>query len=90
MISGDDLLGLSPVEAVRKLDGRPIAITHGTADRRLSVAYASELADAVRATGGSVDPWIVEDSDHIDAIVDQRAEYERRLDAFFTSALARR
>ena len=30
--SGDDLLSLSPIGAVAKLDGRPIFITHGTAD----------------------------------------------------------
>jgi dipeptidyl aminopeptidase/acylaminoacyl peptidase len=87
VVSGDDLLGLSPIEAVRKLDGRPIAIIHGTADRRLSVAYASELADAVRADGGRVDPWIVEGADHVDSIVRETAEYERRLDAFFEVAL---
>ena len=33
--SGDDLLSLSPLGAVAKLDGRPIFITHGTADTRL-------------------------------------------------------
>jgi hypothetical protein len=87
LISGDDLTGLSPLEAMRKLDGRPIAITHGAADRRLSVAYAGALAEAVRATGGSVDPWIVDGSDHTNAVVDQAGEYERRLDAFFESAL---
>jgi hypothetical protein len=36
-----------------------------------------------------VDPWFLEGSDHIDAIVDHAAEYERRLDAFFESALSR-
>ena len=50
--SGDDLLSLSPIGAVAKLDGRPIFITHGTGDTRLSVQYASDLAAAVRADGG--------------------------------------
>jgi uncharacterized protein len=87
LISGDDLIGLSPVGAMAKLRGRPIAITHGDADTRLSVAYAAELAAAFRANGGSVVPWIVPGADHTDAIVLDTAEYERRLDAFFTGAL---
>ena len=87
VVSGDDLLARSPVEEVARLHGRPIAITHGSADERLSVTYASELADAVRASGGSVDPWIVDGAKHTQAIALHPAEYERRLDAFFEAAL---
>src|SRR4029077_4202714 len=85
--SGDDLLSLSPIGAVAKLHGRPIFITHGTADSRLSVQYASDLAAAVRAHGGTVEPWIVEGAEHTQAIVQDTAEYERRLAAFFTDTL---
>ena len=85
--SGDDLLSLSPLGAVAKLHGRPIFITHGTADTRISPAYAADLAAAVRANGGSVDPWMVEGAEHTQAIVLQPAEYEHRLDAFFKAAL---
>jgi dipeptidyl aminopeptidase/acylaminoacyl peptidase len=85
--SGDDLLSLSPIAAVAKLDGRPIFITHGTADTRLSVRYASDLAAAVRADGGRVEPWLVEGAEHTQAIELQTTEYERRLDAFFEAAL---
>ena len=85
--SGDDLLSLSPIGAVAKLDGRPIFITHGTGDTRLSVQYASDLAAAVQADGGAVEPWIIDDVEHTQAIVEQTAEYERRLATFFTTAL---
>lgn len=85
--SGDDLLSLSPLGAVAKLDGRPIFITHGSADTRLSVQYALDLASAVAADGGSVQAWIVDGAEHTQAIVVQTAEYERRLDAFFDAAL---
>ena len=85
--SGDDLLSLSPIGAVAKLDGRPIFITHGSADSRLSPTYAADLAAAVRAHGGTVDPWIVDGAEHTEAIDLQPAEYERRLDAFFESSL---
>ena len=79
--SGDDLLSLSPIGGVAKLDGRPIFIAHGTGDTRLSVQYASDLAAAVRADGGTVEPWLVEGAEHTQAIVEETAEYERRLAA---------
>jgi dipeptidyl aminopeptidase/acylaminoacyl peptidase len=86
--SGDDLLAYSPLAAVGKLNGRPIFITHGTADTRVSPTYAADLAAEVRAHGGSVDPWMVDGAQHTQAIVLQPAEYERRLDAFFKTALS--
>ena len=85
--SGDDLLSLSPLNAMSKLDGRPIFIVHGTADTRVAPSYAADLATAVRAHGGTVDPWMVDGSEHTQSILDQPAEYERRLDAFFEAAL---
>jgi len=86
-LHGDDLTSLSPLGAVAKLNGRPIFITHGATDRRLSVQYASDLAAADRANGGTLDPWIVPGADHTQAIVLEPAEYERRLDAFFDSTI---
>ena len=85
--SGDDLLGLSPLKAASKLEGRPIFITHGSADTRLSPSYAVELARAVRADGGTVEPWIIDGAEHTQGILLQPGEYERRLDAFFAIAL---
>ena len=87
LISGDDLGSLSPLGAIAKLNGRPVYITHGAADTRLSVQYAADLADAIRAQGGTVDPWIIPDADHIRGIFLQPQEYERRLVAFFQTYL---
>jgi len=72
-----------------KLHGRPLFITQVTADTRLSVQYATDLANEYRAAGGTVDPWIVPGSEHIAAIVDHPAEYEQRLDAFFDRSIGR-
>jgi uncharacterized protein len=85
--TGDDLTTLSPARAVTKLHGRPLFITHGTADTRLSVQYATDLANEYRAGGGTVDPWIVPGSEHVAAIVDHPAEYEQRLIAFFDRSI---
>lgn len=87
LISGDALGSFSPLEAVRKLDGRPIFITHGDADTRLSVQYAADLADAVRDSGGTVDPWIVPGANHVEAIFLFPDEYEAKLAAFFAETL---
>ena len=70
-----------------KLNGRPIFITHGTADTRLSVDYASDLADAVRAAGGTPEVWIIDGATHVQAMFIETEEYERRLVAFFDGAL---
>jgi dipeptidyl aminopeptidase/acylaminoacyl peptidase len=87
VVSGDDIAAFSPLDAVRKLDGRPIFITHGTSDTRLSVQYAYDLAEAVQADGGTVDPWIVEGAEHVEAIFTHAAEYEERLAVFFRESL---
>jgi uncharacterized protein len=87
IMSGDDIAVRSPLGAIARLNGRPLFITHGDQDKRLSVEYAAVLADAIRAQGGSVEPWIVPGSGHIMAMYDHTSEYEEKLLAFFTQAL---
>ncbi len=88
VIGGDDLASLSPLEAMAKLNGRSLFITHGDGDKRLSVQYAYDLADAIHSRGGQVEPWIVKDSDHVMAMFDHPDEYEKRMIAFFKDKLA--
>jgi dipeptidyl aminopeptidase/acylaminoacyl peptidase len=90
VIAGDNITAYSPLAAVSKLNGRPFFITHGDADTRLSVQYAYDLADAINASGGEVEPWIVAGSGHVEAMFDQTAEYEQRLLAFFSESLGER
>jgi dipeptidyl aminopeptidase/acylaminoacyl peptidase len=87
VISGDNITAFSPLNAMAKLNGRPIYITHGDADTRLSVQYASDLAEAVRTAGGQVEPWIIAGSGHVQGMFNETEEYERRLSAFFSEAL---
>ena len=88
LTSGDDLLSRAPADAARKLGERPVFITHGTADTRLSPQYAADLARAVRDGGGNVEPWLVDGAGHAEAVTLRPAEYEERLTTFFSSALA--
>ena len=88
LISGDDLTSYSPLDAVGMLDGRPLFITHGTADTRLSVDYGHRLEAAVRADGGDVESWYVDGAEHVESMLTDTEEYEQRLVAFFAGALA--
>jgi dipeptidyl aminopeptidase/acylaminoacyl peptidase len=83
ILDGPGVRAKSPLAAMARLGGRPVFITHGTADTRLDVHFADQLIEAGRATGALVESWIVEDSDHAAAIVDHPVEYERRLTEFF-------
>jgi fermentation-respiration switch protein FrsA (DUF1100 family) len=87
LISGDDLVSYSPLDAVAMLDGRPLSITHGTADTRLSVEYGHRLEAAARAEGGTVEAWYVDGAEHVEAVITDAAEYEQRLVGFFTRSL---
>ena len=87
MIGGVDLTARSPLTELRALHGRPLFITHGTADETVPIQQAYELIEALRASGATVDPWIIPGAGHIDAIVLDAAEYEDRLTHFFATAL---
>lgn len=84
---GDDLLAKSPLEAIGRADGRPVFITHGADDERVLAVWAEDLAAAVRASGGTVDPWIIPDMGHTRALILLPDEYEARLGAFLRGAL---
>jgi dipeptidyl aminopeptidase/acylaminoacyl peptidase len=88
LISGDDLESRSPLAAVSKMGGRKLAITHGAADDRLSVAYGHELISAAKVAGVDVDSWIVPAAGHTRAMWIARETYEQKLVGFFSSALS--
>lgn len=87
LLTGDDIAARSPLEATAKLNGRPIFLTMGSDDERLDPRYLADLANGVRAAGGSVEPWQVQGAGHTEALTLVPDEYERRLVEFFESAL---
>lgn len=87
LISGDGLVSYSPLDAARRLKGRPLFITHGDADTRLSVQYARDLEAAVRNEEGSVETWLIPGAEHTEAMITHAMEYERRLVDFFRRSL---
>ena len=89
LISGDELLGLSPEQGFKdSLAGRPVAIVHGQADGTIDVDQGKRLAAAAREGGSPVELWLLPKVDHVQAAFVATAEYERRLTAFFAKRLA--
>ncbi len=87
IISGADLVAFSPLDAVRRMAGRPLFITHGELDTRLSVQYARDLEAAALSGEGPVESWLVPGAGHTEALITHAGEYERRLVAFFERSL---
>lgn len=87
LLDGPGLRAKSPLQAMTQLAGRPVFVTHGTADQRLDVRYLDQLVEAGQAAGADVESWIVPGSGHASAIVDQPVEYERRLVDFFSRTI---
>jgi fermentation-respiration switch protein FrsA (DUF1100 family) len=81
-VSNDDIMGFSPLNAVERLDGRPIYITHGTLDDRIRIEYAEDLVAAAKAAGSTPETWFVP-CGHTKSMLDEPVEYERRLAEFF-------
>ncbi|MGA3058101.1 MAG: prolyl oligopeptidase family serine peptidase [Candidatus Limnocylindrales bacterium] len=86
-LNGVDITSLGPLDAVARLNGRPIAIIHGTADTRMPIKHAYRLRQAVEDAGGHPYVWLVDGVDHTQAVYERPAEYEQRLASFFGSAI---
>lgn len=87
LLSGSSLTMPNPLWAASRLGTRPVFVTHGTADTRMPVHHATDLAAAIRAHGGNVTVWLVPGAGHVQAIFTRTAEYAARLAAVFTAAL---
>jgi dipeptidyl aminopeptidase/acylaminoacyl peptidase len=87
IIAHDDLLAHRPLDEVRTIKARPLAIVHGLADIDLDVHHAKDLA-AVHATFVSgYEAWIVPRALHLQAAFAAPAEYERRIVEFFRASI---
>lgn len=87
LVSGDDLVAHSPEDAIRRNNGRPLFIVHGTADQRISVRHTQQLQALAAQTNANLTTWMPEGIDHVNAAYDLTAEYQARLLAFFGAAL---
>ncbi|HEY3334151.1 MAG TPA: CocE/NonD family hydrolase [Candidatus Limnocylindrales bacterium] len=89
ILAGDDLTRFNPIDEVAHYTGRSIAFVHGELDKVLPASMAVEMqAAAVAAGATSPEAWIVPGAGHTEAVFLAPDEYESRLLAFFTAALA--
>ena len=86
--AGDDLTSKSPLAAIPAYADRPFAIVHGTDDTTVLVSHAERIHAAADEAGVDVrEYWVVPDSAHTRAVIDERVDYEPRLVRFFTETL---
>lgn len=79
-VTGRDLGEVDVEPAAVRLSGRPLFILHALEDDRLSVEHARRLW---RAAGAKDPLWLIPRTGHNEGWVRHRAEYERRVLAFF-------
>ncbi len=83
-LAGVDLDERSPLEAAEKAGNRPVFLTHGLEDARVSLEHSERFRDSMIDNGGNVTTWFVEDRAHVDAIWGESTEYQMHLAQFFS------
>ena len=67
----------------------PVLIIHGGGDRRVPIAHAEAMRDALKAYGKEYEWQVFADEGHGFMREDNRAAYYRRMDAFLAKHLGR-
>jgi dipeptidyl aminopeptidase/acylaminoacyl peptidase len=86
---GDNINFNNPHDAIDNANGRPIFVTHGTADGRIGVHHSRQLEDRAELVGADATFWIIDGLDHVKAVGQKSTEYEAQLVRFFEEALAK-
>ena len=86
-IRGDNIAFNNPHDAIYKANGRPIFITHGTADTRIGVHHTELLQERAEAVNAEIEVWIIDGIEHTKAVGEIPDEYEARMVDFFNRAL---
>jgi fermentation-respiration switch protein FrsA (DUF1100 family) len=86
-VTGHDPTALDAVAALRRLGARPLLLIQSGLEDRFSRKEVEMLTDAA---GPGAQTWLVEDAGHNRAWITHRADYERRVRAFFAKNLSLR
>jgi dipeptidyl aminopeptidase/acylaminoacyl peptidase len=84
---GVELDARSPMEAATNAGDRPVFLTHGIEDPRVSIVHSENFEEIMKLEEGNVSTWYVQDRGHVDAIWGESEEYENKVVSFFKSAL---
>jgi len=82
---GGDMRATEPIRIAGLLEGVPVLLIHGAADRTVPAADGRRLAAAI---GPGVDHWIVPNATHSAAHATDPAAYEERVGVFLRRAFA--
>lgn len=87
-LAGVSLDERSPMEAADNAGERPVFLTHGKDDPRVSIVHSERFEQRMLDNGGDVETWYVDDRGHVDAIWGDSEQYQENIVGFFTEALA--
>tara|TARA_B100001989_G_C24542833_1_gene468707 strand:- start:1371 stop:2375 length:1005 start_codon:yes stop_codon:yes gene_type:complete len=90
---GQLLLGISPntilpIEAISDSPHRYIFLTHGMDDTRIPFSHAQTFLSLAQSRNANIDVWFVEDSMHLEAMLQFPRTYQKKLVKFFKTRLA--
>lgn len=84
---GVELDARSPLEAASNAGSRPVFLTHGIEDPRVSIVHSQNFEEEMRKTGGNITTWYVPNRGHVDSIWGESEEYKSHLITFFSNSL---
>ena len=84
---GARLESTSPLAAIARIAPRPVLLIHSADDHNTTTPLAGERA-LFAAAGQPKAEWIAPSGGHVGALFAHQADYERRVLAFFSAALA--
>jgi len=84
LLFGFGLEDISPVSVIGKLTGRPILLIAGVGDQTIPDAHAGYLYEAA---GHPKELWLIQGAVHGGTLSAAGAEYEERVERFFSQAL---
>jgi uncharacterized protein len=87
LIAGIDLFSASPLDAMDAANNRPVFITHGKEDTRLTIEHTYALVERLEANGQTPETWLLDGLIHVEAVYAMPEEYARRLVGFFGTVL---
>ena len=87
LVSGENIMAHTPIEAISDIGDRPVYIVHSHGDRRISISQSQELAGAALAAGAKVQAWFPERSEHLQTPALYPEEFEQRMVEFFSETL---
>ena len=86
-LAGVSLTERSPLEAADNAGDRPVFLTHGKEDPRVSIEHSETFEERMISNDANVTTWYVEQRGHVDALWGNSNEYQSKLGTFFNMAL---